>query len=191
MLIPFPEPATGEANGFARLKPTTPRAGGGKYEQPRDTGHRAYFSWRVIAAIAAAHLTFVLITEGEKDFFQRLIAAEYDIEKWKIERGFKSNQGDEYISEKEKYTKSAQEYAEKYFERLYIYDDMSIIEDIDKELDLLESHDFKLSRYFKNVKAWPEIRGLVRGQMKIIARMAQKDPIQEFGKLLVDEGVPA
>ncbi|MGI6417128.1 MAG: DUF3854 domain-containing protein [Thermoguttaceae bacterium] len=65
LYIPFPDPLTGKPNGFARLKPTRQRPGGGKYEQPKGAGLRAYFTPGAIEAIR--NPPFVVgFTEGEK-----------------------------------------------------------------------------------------------------------------------------
>jgi hypothetical protein len=72
----------------------------------------------------------------------------------------------------------------------YIY---GIVEQILTQMFLgkMKASGFQLSRYFKSPKAWPEIREYVRGQMRILARIANQDPIANFSQMLVQRGVPA
>jgi len=65
LAIPFPDPFTGQFNGFARVKPAHPRPGAGKYEQPQGVGLRAYFTPGARMAIQKPGFT-VGVTEGEK-----------------------------------------------------------------------------------------------------------------------------
>lgn len=65
LAFPFPDPLTGRLNGFCRLKPDRPRATGGKYEQPKNAGLRAYFTPGAIEAIKSPPF-FLGFTEGEK-----------------------------------------------------------------------------------------------------------------------------
>jgi DNA polymerase I-like protein with 3'-5' exonuclease and polymerase domains len=69
LAIPFPT-AEGKLNGFARLKPDTPRASPKdgspvRYESPRGKGNRAYFPPGTLAVLSDPTKT-LLITEGEK-----------------------------------------------------------------------------------------------------------------------------
>jgi len=69
LIFPFLDPATGQPNGFARIKPDKPRKNAGKYEQPRKTGLRAFLTHGAIEATTRTGELFpplVLITEGEK-----------------------------------------------------------------------------------------------------------------------------
>lgn len=69
----------------------------------------------------------------------------------------------------------------------------SLIEEILTQyfLEKMRTQGFQLSKYFKTPKSWTEIRSSVRGQMRILGRMAKEDPMEIFRDKLVKEGVPA
>ncbi len=71
----------------------------------------------------------------KKAFFQRIMASKYDIEKWKIERGFIDKDGKAYIDEKNIYMEQAFNYQKTIFEKLLIYDNLFYIEELDQEID--------------------------------------------------------
>jgi archaellum biogenesis ATPase FlaH len=73
----------------------------------------------------------------KKAFLQRLLAAEYDIELWKIKKGFISDKTMIYSSQKENYLKSAYDYIKNYEARLLIIDDINSLEQIEKIIEEL------------------------------------------------------
>ena len=74
----------------------------------------------------------------KKSFLQRLLSAEYDIETWKIKKGFIAEDNTTHTTEKEKYIGSAKNYIQSYGSRLMIIDDIHSIETIDKIIDDLK-----------------------------------------------------
>lgn len=67
----------------------------------------------------------------KKAFLQRLLSAEYDLETWKIKKGFIDGENMTYTTEKEKYITNAKDYIGKYEDRLMIIDDIHSIEQIE------------------------------------------------------------
>ena len=74
----------------------------------------------------------------KKAFLQRLLAAKYDIELWKIKKGFVSDQTMTYSTQKEKYLESAYDYIKSYETRLLIIDDINSLEQIEKTVEVLK-----------------------------------------------------
>lgn len=74
----------------------------------------------------------------KKAMFQRLVAGEYDIEQWKIRKGFVDKEGTTYATEKEAYFQQANTYSQHYFHRLLIYDDLFEVSELQAKLDTLE-----------------------------------------------------
>lgn len=78
----------------------------------------------------------------KKAFLQRLLSAEYDIETWKIKRGFIAEDNTTYTTEKENFIGRAKNYIEAYGSRLMVIDDIHSIEEISKIIDDLK-RDFR------------------------------------------------
>ncbi|WP_236870161.1 bifunctional DNA primase/helicase [Candidatus Bandiella numerosa] len=74
----------------------------------------------------------------KKTFLQRLFAAEYDIESWKIKNNFISKDNTVFTTQKKNYIESAEKYIELYKNRLLIIDDIHSIDQIEVVLDNLE-----------------------------------------------------
>jgi len=79
----------------------------------------------------------------KKAFLQRLLSAEYDIEAWKVKKGFIAEDNTIYTSQKEEYIKSAKDYIKKYESRLMVIDDIHSIEQIENILNDLQKLSFK------------------------------------------------
>ena len=73
----------------------------------------------------------------KKSFLQRLLSAEYDIETWKIKKGFVTEDNTVFTTQKENYIKNAYQYINAFENRLMIIDDIHSIEQIEKLLDSL------------------------------------------------------
>ena len=76
----------------------------------------------------------------KKAFLQRLFAAEYDIETWKIKSNFMSKDNTIFSSQKQNYIENAEKYIDLYKDRLLIIDDIHSIDQIEVVLDNLESN---------------------------------------------------
>ena len=76
----------------------------------------------------------------KKSFLQRLLSAEYNIETWKIKKGFLTEANTIFSSQKEQYLSNANAYIKAYENQLMIVDDIHSIESIDKLLDDLKNH---------------------------------------------------
>jgi len=72
---------------------------------------------------------------SKKSFLQRLFACEYDIQQWKIKRGFVAEDKSIYTSEKEKYISNVKDYIKEYGERLMIIDDINCIDNMETFLN--------------------------------------------------------
>lgn len=74
----------------------------------------------------------------KKAFLQRLLAAKYDIELWKIKKGFVSDKTMTYSTQKERYLENAYDYIKAYETRLLIIDDINSLEQIEKTVEALK-----------------------------------------------------
>jgi len=88
------------------------------------------------------NVIFFSLELKRKALFHRLIACEYDMEQWKMKRGFIGKDGTVFIEDKQKYIDACMEYMELCNERLLIYDDLYTVEQIERELKKLEQHGF-------------------------------------------------
>lgn len=80
---------------------------------------------------------------NKKAFLQRLFASEYDIQQWKIKRGFVAEDKSIYTGEKEKYINNVKDYIKEYGERLMIIDDINCIDNMETFLnDIKKDFDF-------------------------------------------------
>ena len=80
----------------------------------------------------------------KKAFLQRLFAAEYDIEAWKIKNNFMSKDNTIFTSQKQNYIANAEKYIDLYKDRLLIIDDIHSIDQIEVVLENLSSNlDYK------------------------------------------------
>ena len=76
----------------------------------------------------------------KKAFLQRLLSAEYNVETWKIKKGFLDDNLITYSTQKEQYLENAQEYIKAYNDRLLIVDDIHSIDQIEKVLENLRKN---------------------------------------------------
>lgn len=75
----------------------------------------------------------------KKAFLQRLLTAEYDIEAWKLKRGFIGNNNTIFQKQKEDYIKSSNEYLNSFKDRLMIIDNIHKVEKIEQLLNTLKN----------------------------------------------------
>jgi replicative DNA helicase len=73
----------------------------------------------------------------KKAFLQRLLSAEYDVETWKIKKGFVDKNDTTFSTQKASYIDNATNYISAYQERLMIVDDIHSIDQIEKILENL------------------------------------------------------
>ena len=73
----------------------------------------------------------------KKAFLQRLLSTEYNIETWRIKKGFVADDNTVFTTQKESYIKNAHSYIETYRNRLMIIDDVHSIDQIEKILEHL------------------------------------------------------
>ena len=67
----------------------------------------------------------------KKAFLQRLLSTEYNIETWRIKKGFVADDNTVFTTQKESYIKNAHSYIETYGNRLMIIDDVHSIDQIE------------------------------------------------------------
>ena len=78
----------------------------------------------------------------KKDFVQRLLASQYDIAQWKIKKGFKGEQGEEFEREKVFYLEKAEEYSRLCSENVLIVDNVQSLNEIEQFIIRLAKQNF-------------------------------------------------
>ena len=96
----------------------------------------------VLGANEHVNVVFFSVELKKKALFHRLIACAYDIEQWKIKRGFKDREGTLFASELENYRTQAKDYQNRYKNRLLIIDYLSKVEEIEAKIDELIEYSF-------------------------------------------------